>query len=127
MVLYLTIILIYLIISMLCRASFMQLRHLRSIRDALIHDSLGKVTHAFISSRLDYCNALLYDLRQSSISKLQCIKNVAARLLMGTTKFYHITPVLKSCAFYDQAPECMRDMLQERTNVRTFRSILSSS
>ena len=30
---------------------------LRSIKDTLIYGSLEKVIHAFISSRLDYCNA----------------------------------------------------------------------
>ena len=83
-------------IKTVCRASFMQLIHLWSIKDALTHDSLQKVSHAFISSHLDYCSALLYGLPQSSISKLQHIQNVAARLLTGTKKFYHITPVLKS-------------------------------
>ena len=57
--------------GLVCRISFMQLRHLRSIKDTLTQDSLEKFTHAFISSRLDYCNALLYGLPQSSISKLQ--------------------------------------------------------
>jgi len=132
-------------IKTVCRASFMQLRHLRSIKDTLTRDSLEKVTHAFIGSRLDYCNALLYGLPQSSISKLQRIQNAAARLLTGTKKFDHITPVLKSLhwlpvekridfkvlllvyrALHDQAPEYMRDMLQERTNVRTLRSTVSS-
>ena len=69
----------------------------------------------------------LYGLPQSSISKLQCIQNAAARLLMGTKTFEHITPVLKSlhwllvekrinfevlllvyCALRDHAPEYTR-------------------
>ena len=74
------------------RASFTQLRHLRSIKDTLTRDSLKKVTHAFIGSRLDHCNALLYGLLRSGISKLQHIQNAAARLLMGTKRFDHITP-----------------------------------
>ena len=132
-------------IKTVCRASFMHLRHLRSIKDAPTHDSYEKVIHTFISSRLDYCNALLYGLPQSSISKLQRIQNAAARLLTGTKKFGHITPVLKSLhwlpvekridfkvlllvyrALHDQAPSYMRDMLQERTNVRALRSTFSS-
>ena len=83
-------------INTVCRASFMQLRHVRYIKATLICDSLEKVTHAFIGLHQNYCNALLYGLSQSSISKLQCIQNVPARLLMGTTKFNPITPALKS-------------------------------
>ena len=52
--------------------------------------------HAFSSSRMDYCNALVYGLLQTRISKLQHIQNAAARLLMGTKRFDHITHVLKS-------------------------------
>ena len=58
-------------IKTVCRSSFTQLRPLRSIKYTLTHDSLEKVTHAFIGSRLHYCNALMYGLLQSSIGKLQ--------------------------------------------------------
>jgi hypothetical protein len=131
-------------IKAVCRASFLQLRNIRSIKDALTHESLEKVIHAFISSRLDYCNALLCGLPQSCISKLQRIQNAAARLLTGTKKFDHITPVLKSLhwlpvekridfkvlllvyrALHGRAPDYMRDCLQTRTNVRTLRSTAS--
>ena len=83
-------------INTVCRVSFMQLRHLKSIKGILTQDSSEKVTHAFISSWPDYCNDLLYGLPQMSIFKLQRIQNVAARLLMGSKKLDHITSVLKS-------------------------------
>ena len=50
--------------------------------------------HAFISSRLDYCNSLLSGIDQSSLRRLQLVQNAAARLLTGTKKREHITPVL---------------------------------
>ena len=53
-----------------------------------------RVVHAFISSKLDYCNGLFYGLPSSEIQKLQRQQNAAARLITRTQKFDHITPVL---------------------------------
>ena len=52
--------------------------------------------HAFISSRLDYCNSLLYGLPNSQLSKLQRVQNAAARLMFQDSKFCRITPLLRS-------------------------------
>ena len=49
--------------------------------------------HAFVSSRLDYCNSLLYGVGDELLQKLQVIQNAAARVLTGARKFDHITPV----------------------------------
>jgi len=51
-------------------------------------------THAFISSRLDYCNSLLYGISDGLLTKIQTVQNAAARVVTGTRKFDHITPVL---------------------------------
>ena len=57
---------------------------------------LEMLIHAFISSRLDYCNSLLIGIDQASLRRLQLVQNAAARLLTSTKKREHITPVLAS-------------------------------
>ncbi len=52
--------------------------------------------HAFMTSRLDYCNALLGGCSARLINKLQMVQNAAARVLTGTRKYEHISPVLST-------------------------------
>ena len=56
------------------------------------------LVHAFVSSRLDYCNCLLYGVSDGLLQKLQAVQNSAARAVTGTRKFDHtpvLTPVLR--------------------------------
>ncbi len=52
--------------------------------------------HAFMTSRLDYCNALLGGCFACLINKLQMVQNAAARVLTRTRKYEHISPVLST-------------------------------
>ncbi len=49
-----------------------------------------------MSSRLDYCNAMLGGCPASSINKLQIVQNAAAIVLTRSIKYDHITPILQS-------------------------------
>ena len=64
------------------------------IRKHLSRNSTETLIHAFVSSRLDYCNSLLYGLPQAQLDKIQRVQNAAARLIFKQPKFSHITPVL---------------------------------
>ncbi len=55
-----------------------------------------KLVHAFMASRLDYCNALLVDCPASSINKLQIVQNAAARVLTRSRKYDHLSQILRS-------------------------------
>ena len=75
--------------------SFYQLRQLRSVRRCLPFDARRALVTAFISSRLDYCNATLYGVAAGNVHRLQVVMNAAARLVTDTGRHEHITPVLR--------------------------------
>ncbi len=80
----------------LCKTSFFHFRNIARLHPMLTPADAEKLAHAFVSSRLDYCNALLIRIPGKSLQKLQYIQNSAARILMRMRKYDHITPILKS-------------------------------
>ena len=81
-------------INKTCSSAFNYLYNMRRIRKYLSRSVTESLVHAFITSRIDYCNSLLYGLPNSHIMKLQRIQNAAARLVTGTPRFCHVTPLL---------------------------------
>jgi len=82
-------------VTSVCKSCFFQLRQLRLIRSCLTTDAAKTLIRAFVSSRLDYCNSLLIGVADCVIRKLQGVQNAAARMITGTRKFDHITPILR--------------------------------
>ena len=68
---------------------------IRHTRKYLISECTKKLIHAFIISRLDYCNSLLYGVPDHHVQKLLRVMNVSARLIFCTPRHCHITPFLQ--------------------------------
>ena len=83
-------------ITKTCSAAFYYLYNIRRIRKYLTKECTETLIHAFISSRLDYCNSLLFGVPECHLHKLQRVQNAAARLIFQEGRFCHITPLLKS-------------------------------
>ena len=81
-------------ITKLCASAFFYIYNIRCIRKYLPRDSAETLVHAFISSRLDYGNSLLFGLPQYQIQKLQRVQNASARLMFSMPRYRHITPLL---------------------------------
>ncbi|KAF7247742.1 thiamine pyrophosphokinase 1 [Varanus komodoensis] len=77
------------------RSAFLQLRLIHQLCPYLEYDCLATVTHALVTSRLDFCNALYVGLPLKTVRILQSVQNRAARLLTGTGSYVHMTPVLR--------------------------------
>ncbi|KAI5619067.1 hypothetical protein C0J50_21098, partial [Silurus asotus] len=72
------------------------LRYIAKQRNMLSISNTEKLIHAFMTFRLDYCNASLGGCPASLINKLHMVQNAAARVLTSSRKYDHITPILSS-------------------------------
>ena len=82
-------------VAKLCRSINFNLYSVGKIRKYIDGPTAEKMINATVTSRLDYCNSLLYGAKQSHIDRLQCCQNNAARIISKRRKFDHISPVLR--------------------------------
>ena len=82
-------------ISNVVKIAFLKIREISYYRKFLTPSATKTLIHAYVTSRLDYCNGLLYGLPKDSLNRLQSVLNTAARLVTLTRKYDSITPVLK--------------------------------
>ncbi|XP_067030517.1 uncharacterized protein [Acropora muricata] len=77
-----------------CKSAFYHLRNIARIRKFISIKTTETLFHAFVNSKLDYCNSLAYGLPKYLLQKLQYVQDAAARLITGIRKHDHITPIL---------------------------------
>ena len=94
-----------------------------------------------VTSRMDYCNSLLYGLPKTLIGRLQRVQNKAARIVSRVSHHDHITPVLCDLhwlpisqridykvllythkSLYDKAPPYLQELVERHRPSRTLRS-----
>ena len=128
-------------VNSICKSAFFHLRNISRIRKYQSRTATERLIHAFVTSKLDSYNSLLYGLPKYCIQKLQSVLNAAARLLTYTSKYDHITPVLAELhwlpvekriifkillltykALHRQAPTYISELLVPYKPVRTLRS-----
>ena len=83
-------------IKQITKIAFFHLRNIAKVRHILSQSDAEKLVHAFVTSRLDYCNSLLSGCPAKSLNSLQLVQNAAARVLTGARRGDHITPSLAS-------------------------------
>lgn len=82
-------------IKNVCKDARFNLYRIGKIRKYLTTEQTKTLAHAYVTSKLDGLNSLLFGLPKSEIQKLQRVQNSTARLITGSKKFDHITPILK--------------------------------
>ena len=76
------------------------------------------VIHATVTSRLDFCNSLYAGLTLNLLWKLQLIQNAATRVLTGTQRRAHMTPVLSQLHWLQ-----VGDRIRFNVLVSTFKAL----
>ena len=120
-------------VSKIARTCYFELRSLASIRRFLTSTATSTLVSAFVLSRIDYCNSLLFGSTHDLTSHLQRIQNYDARVILRLPKSSSITMHLRSlhwlpvkvrstykiaCLCYyshsSTAPSYVADMLHKR-------------
>lgn len=128
-------------VNALCASSYYHLSNISAIRNSLSKSSAEKLMHAFVMTKLDFCNSLLMSIPQRLVDKVQRLQNAAARIVSRTPKRHHITPVLKQLhwlpirerikykvatltwqCIYGDAPHYLKDLLIPYEPPRDLRS-----
>ena len=128
-------------VNNVCKSAFHHLRTISRIRQYLSTQTTEILIHAFVTSKLDHCNSLLYNVPKNVIKKLQSVQNAAARLITRSRKCHHITPILLDLhwlpvserikfkillltfkALHQQSPTYIQDLITRYLPSRSLRS-----
>ena len=128
-------------ISNISRSCYLHIRHIGQIRKYLTKEATQTLVHAFITSKLDNLNSLLFGVPDYLIQRLQRIQNQSAKLILCKKKFDHATPLLKELhwlpvtqrldykillltykCIHNQAPIYLSSLLKKYTPTRNLRS-----
>ncbi len=80
-------------VSSICKTAFFHLKNISKLRPM---SNAEMLIYAFMTSRLDYCNALLGGCSARLMNKLQMVQNAAVIFLTRTRKYDHISPDLST-------------------------------
>lgn len=128
-------------VDSVCKSCYFHIRALRHVRDSLPDDVAKTVACSIVSSRLDYCNALFYNMSAINVAKLQRVQNSLARVILKQRKYDHVSsslvhlhwlPVRHRITFkvalltfkvlHEGQPDYLRDLIEPYKPARELRS-----
>lgn len=128
-------------VQTICRSAYMHIRNIGLIRHFLDVSATTQLVHAFISSKLDCMNSLLYGLPETLIGKLQRTQSVAGRIVLKAHRLTPTKTVLKQLHWLPvrsrieyklllltyqcingTAPAYLCDLLEKKASARSTRS-----
>ena len=128
-------------VNAVCKSAFFHLHKISKTRKFLTPETMKAIIHAFVTSKIDYCNSLLFGLPNVLLQRLQRVLNCPARVVYQSNKYDHITPLLMELhwlpveqrinfkillityrALNGQAPSYISDLLSYYRPARSLRS-----
>ena len=79
-------------ITAIYRSTHFHIRNIGKIWNLLSYDACSTIIHALISSRLDYCNSILYNVPRSKTDRLQSLQKQNSRILTKSPRREHYYP-----------------------------------
>ena len=83
-------------VNMVAKACNYHIWALRHIRHLLTENIAHTLACSIVTSKLDYCNAVLHGAPQKYVALLQRVQNNLARVVLQKPRTVHATPLLKS-------------------------------
>ena len=83
-------------ISKLCKSLNYKIYSIGKIRKYIDRDTTRTLVNSSVTSKMDYCNSLLYGLDDVTLRSIQLCQNNAARIITRQRKREHITPALRN-------------------------------
>ncbi len=81
-------------INCITKSCFFQLHRMYKIRECVPEEAAKVIFHALVTSKLDYCNNLLYGLPDILLNKLWNVQKCTARLITMSGKYQHISTTM---------------------------------
>ena len=110
-------------VNTIVKGAFYHIQNISKIRKYISKSTTGILIHSFVSSKLDFCNSLLFGAQKRDIVKLQSVQNeAAARIMIASIKKRdHITETLRDLHWLP-----VEERIVFKINLITFKTLNGS-
>merc|ERR1712055_500791 len=98
-------------VNSLTSSCYYHLRNIGQLKHKLSREDLKILTHSVISSKLDYCNVILFGINDELIKQLQKVQNAAARLINKLPKHSSVTKAIEDLHWLRVKERCVYKIL----------------
>ena len=128
-------------VSKMSKSLWYHLYNISKIRQFLDRKSVESLVHALLTSKMDFCNTLLFNIPNLHLKPLERIQKAAARMILQQSKYDDAFPLMKQLhwlpirqriiykililsfkALHNQAPVYISDLISPYNPTRALRS-----